>query len=80
MSCIRNLLMAFGLVLAIATPALAYVGPGAGLTAIGAALAFVAGILLAIVGFVWYPLKRLWRAASRRRDTAADTAADEAPV
>jgi hypothetical protein len=39
--------------------ALAYVGPGAGLTAIGTVLALVAAVLLAIVGFVWYPVKRL---------------------
>lgn len=43
----------------------AYVGPGSGIAVIGAALAFVAGVLLAIVGFVWYPLKRLWRRVSK---------------
>ena len=40
--------------------AFAYVGPGAGLTAIGAALALVGAILLGIVGFFWYPLKRMF--------------------
>ena len=40
---------------------LAYIGPGTGLSAVGALIAVVAGILLAIVGFVWYPLKRLLR-------------------
>jgi hypothetical protein len=39
----------------------AYIGPGAGLSAIGALLAIFAAILLAIVGFVWYPIKRLLR-------------------
>lgn len=43
----------------------AYVGPGAGLTVIGAALAFLASIVLAVVGFVWYPVKRFLRG---RRD------------
>ena len=42
-------------------PAFAYVGPGAGLTAIGTLVAVVAAVLLAIIGFVWYPLKRLMR-------------------
>ena len=37
----------------------AYVGPGAGLSAIGSILAFLAVILLLIVGFLWYPIKRL---------------------
>jgi hypothetical protein len=41
------------------TAAHAYTGPGAGLTAIGSLLALVAALLLALVGFVWYPLKRL---------------------
>lgn len=44
-----------------AAPALAYVGPGAGLTAIGTMIAVIAVIILALVGFVWYPLKRLLR-------------------
>lgn len=39
----------------------AYVGPGVGLTAIGTVLAFVGTLLLLLVGFVWYPLKRLLR-------------------
>lgn len=42
-------------------PALAYVGPGAGLTAIGTMIAVIAIVVLAIVGFVWYPLKRAMR-------------------
>ena len=41
--------------------ALAYVGPGAGLTAIGTLLAFIGAICLAVVGFVWYPVKRMLR-------------------
>lgn len=42
-------------------PALAhaYVGPGAGLSAIGSILAFLGAIFLLIVGFFWYPIKRL---------------------
>ena len=37
----------------------AYVGPGAGLSAIGSVLAFIGAIFLLIVGFLWYPIKRL---------------------
>ena len=47
----------------------AYIGPGAGISAIGALLAFLAAIFFAIVGFVWYPVKRL-RAALRSRTAA----------
>lgn len=41
------------------TAALAYVGPGAGLSVLGALFALLAAIALAVVGFVWYPVKRL---------------------
>lgn len=44
---------------------IAYVGPGAGLSAIGAFLAILAGIVVAIVGFIWYPIKRLIRSVKR---------------
>jgi hypothetical protein len=45
----------------LADPAHAYVGPGIGLTALGTLLALLAAIALAIVGFVWYPIRRLLR-------------------
>lgn len=51
-------------------PLLAYVGPGAGLSAIGAFLAVVVGILSALFGFLWYPLKRILK--NRRRRKAGD--------
>jgi len=55
--------------------AFAYVGPGAGITAIGSVLALLVGIALAIVGFVWYPLKRYFR--SRSGKPGAENAADK---
>jgi len=42
-------------------PALAYVGPGAGLSAIGAFVALVIAVAAALLGFIWYPVKRLLR-------------------
>ena len=45
--------------------AIAYIGPGAGLSAIGVLLAIMVGIVVAIVGFVWYPIKRLMRRLRR---------------
>ena len=47
----------------------AYVGPGAGLSAIGSVLAFVGAILLIIIGFLWYPLKRLIKALKKQETT-----------
>ncbi|MCV3273628.1 hypothetical protein [Roseobacter sinensis] len=46
----------------------AYVGPGAGLTAIGTMIALLAALLLAIVGFVWYPIKRMRRARKAKAE------------
>jgi hypothetical protein len=57
------------------TALLAYVGPGAGLSAIGAFLAVVAGVLVALFGFVWYPVKRL---LNRKRDAQPASPAEPA--
>jgi hypothetical protein len=45
--------------LLIPLDAYAYIGPGTGLTALGALLSVVGMIFFAIVGLIWYPLKRL---------------------
>lgn len=69
------LVAAVAIAMLAADPAQAYIGPGAGLTAIGTMLALVAALLLAIVGFIWYPLKRLLR----RRAKPADVKGEEPP-
>ena len=48
-------------VILIPLPAMAYVGPGTGIAALGALLAIIAGVIAAIFGFLWYPIKRLLR-------------------
>lgn len=53
------ILPAIALGILLPNPALAYIGPGAGLGAIAITVALVLGVLLLIVGLVWYPLKRL---------------------
>jgi len=62
-----------GLVLAAASGLLAapqaaeaYIGPGAGITAIGTVVAFIGAIVFAILGFVCYPIKRLLGAARQK--------------
>ena len=50
----------------------AYIGPGAGISAIGSLLALIAAVLLAIVGFVWYPVKRIMKNRRKARTEAAD--------
>ena len=56
----------------LALPASAYVGPGAGLTAIGSFLVLIGTIALMIVGFIWYPVKRMLRS---KKATKSDSAA-----
>lgn len=55
-----------------ASPAWAYIGPGAGLSAIGSIVALFAAVGLAIVGFVWYPVKRLRRRRAEKSAKGAD--------
>ena len=64
----------FSALLALSLPstALAYIGPGAGLGAIGTVIAIIGAALLLIVGFVWYPAKRLLRRCKNANDPASD--------
>lgn len=52
--------------------ALAYVGPGAGLGAIGAALGLLAAIVMAFGVILFWPIRRLIRRIKRK--SAAETA------
>lgn len=55
-----------GLLAGFAAPASAYVGPGLGLGAIGVIVALIISVLLAVVGLLWYPLKRRF---GKKQDT-----------
>ena len=46
------------LLLTLAMPAFAYVGPGLGAGTLGVVLGLVGSILLALFAFFWYPIKR----------------------
>jgi hypothetical protein len=56
----------------------AYVGPGAGITAIGSLIALVGAVLLAIVGFVWFPIKRLMRSRAAKANASSESGRAEA--
>jgi len=57
----RWLLLPALLSFALASPAHAYLGPGSGLSALGAGLTLLGALFAALFGFVWYPAKRLLR-------------------
>lgn len=52
----------------------AYVGPGAGLSAIGTVLALIGAVVLAVFGFLWYPIKRL---LAKRRSKSSPSSESE---
>jgi hypothetical protein len=66
---IRDAFCAVSLGVFLAAPGIAdaYVGPGLGVGAIAAFFGAVLAVLLAIVGVIWYPLKRL---LNRRKSPA----------
>jgi len=46
--------------------ALAYVGPGAGFGAIAAFVLVAFGVVIAIAGLLWYPMRKLFKAKRRK--------------
>lgn len=68
-----TLTMAF---LAIAQPAFAYVGPGAGVSLLGAAAGLIVAILVAFGVIVLWPLRRFMK--TRRKATADAPSGDVA--
>ncbi len=52
--------------LGLSAPALAYVGPGAGLGAIGAALGLMAAVGIALGAIVFWPIRRLIRRGRKK--------------
>lgn len=59
----------------LAVPAHAYVGPGAGLSLLGALWALVAAIATALIFVIAWPIRRMRR---RKREAKAEQARDQA--
>ena len=75
-----KLLKPISCVIAITIPGLlhAYVGPGVGLSALGSVVAFIGAVFLLIVGFLWYPIKRLLkRKSTPETDTPAEASTQD---
>jgi membrane protein implicated in regulation of membrane protease activity len=60
-----------------ATPAFAYVGPGAGLSLLGAFWGLLVAVLAAMAFVVLYPIRRMVRARSRADDPPSAAKADQ---
>ena len=69
------LILAAGLTMLFCEPALAYIGPGAGITMLGAIWSVIVAIFLAIGAVIFWPIRLLLR---RRRNRAAKAAGGEA--
>ncbi len=65
------------LALGLSAPAFAYVGPGAGLGAIGAALGLIAAVVMALGVILFWPIRRLMR-RGRKKPVPEAAAADSA--
>ncbi len=59
------------LALLISAPAMAYIGPGAGISVLGSLLGILATIVVAIGAIVMWPLRKMLK---KRRQAAADNA------
>lgn len=57
---------------------IAYIGPGTGLSALGALLALVVGLIVTFFAFVWYPIRRLRRKWRTRAVKSGVTASNHA--
>jgi len=53
--------------------AFSYIGPGSGLSALGALLAVIVGLITTIFGLLWYPIKRFFAKKNKKEDTDTET-------
>ena len=60
------------LVILVQQPAMAYVGPGTGIAALGALIAIIVGVIAALFGFLWYPMKRILKKRKAARTEAKE--------
>ena len=60
-------LLGAAFVASLSAPAAAYLGPGSGLMGVAVLVSVIAAVVVAFVGFLWFPVRRLLR--SRRGAT-----------
>ena len=67
--CKENVAICLFVLMMLVNPqiAFAYIGPGLGAGAVAAVIGIAAGVLMLIVGVVWYPLKRFIKYLIRKK-------------
>jgi len=58
------------ILLASVSPALAYIGPGAGISVLGSLLSILATIVLAIGAIIFWPVRKFMKRRKARRESA----------
>lgn len=66
--------------LALSSPAAAYIGPGLGLGVIASIFGAIAAFLMMVAGLIWYPVKVMLRKRKEKKTAAGGTAANAAAV
>ena len=56
----------------LSASAMAYIGPGSGLGALGVLVGVIGAVILAIISFFWYPLKRLLGAKKQAEESSEE--------
>lgn len=59
--------LVIGFLIVFSSPAVAYIGPGAGLGVVAGTLAFIFGFIFLVIAVIWFPLKRWFKGAKRKR-------------
>jgi membrane protein implicated in regulation of membrane protease activity len=67
---IKSVLLA--LLLVTSGQALAYIGPGAGISVVGSLLSILATFFVAIGAILFWPIRKLLKRRKARRETTAD--------
>jgi len=68
------------LFLVTASPALAYIGPGAGISVLGSLLSILATIVVAIGAILFWPLRKFMKRRKARRESVESTDTAQAVV
>ncbi len=75
---VRSILLLVAVIALVPDSAFAYGGPGSVISGIGAFLAAVAALLATLFGFIWFPLKRLYRSWTEEETVTEETTASQA--